>query len=197
MQGRVSYFGLGPCAKRGPWITPNEEAKLGYFRCMSRLDCRPQSQGLSLLFALTMVLNAFGCQPTSHEQASVADARQPDLTMARDISCSELNALILGRPNLLIIDVRTHQEWEQGHIPGAGLIDFLEDDFDSKASALPTDRPIVLYCAAGGRSSDAMEQMKTAGFRELYNLRGGYYGWEDAGEAISQAPPIPLPQRGQ
>ena len=163
---------------------------------MSCQTCFTPRQGLTLLVGLTMMLNAFGCVPDLNEKSAVEYELQPDLNTARDISCSELNTLIRNRPDLLIIDVRTLQEWEQGHIPNAGRIDFLEDDFDAKAFALPKDRPIALYCAAGGRSSDAMQKMKDAGFSELYNLRGGFYGWEDAGEVISEAPPTPLPQKG-
>lgn len=164
---------------------------------MSRQYSFSQRQGLTLILGLTVVLNVFGCTPNPHEKTAGKELLQPDLNTARDISCSELNALITNRPDLLIIDVRTLQEWEQGHIPDAGRIDFLEDDFDAKAFALPKNRPIALYCAAGGRSSDAMQKMKEAGFSELYNLRGGFYDWEDAGEAISEAPPTSLPQKGQ
>ena len=164
---------------------------------MSRQYCLAQREGLTLLLGLTMVLNAFGCTPNPNQKTTVKADHQPDLNTARDISCSELNALVLNRPDLIILDVRTTQEWEQGHIPAAGQLDFLEDDFDARAFALPKNRPIVLYCAAGGRSSDAMQKMKGAGFSELYNLRGGFYGWEDAGEAISNAPPTSLPQEGQ
>ena len=159
--------------------------------------CRSPRHGLTLFIALAMVLNASGCLSKSGETGLVSCEDQPDQTTARDISCSELTTMILNRPDLLIVDVRTLQEWKQGHIAGAGHIDFLEDDFDSQAFALPKNMPIVLYCAAGGRSSDAMEKMKKAGFRELFNLRGGFYGWEDAGQSVSHDPPSELVGKGQ
>jgi len=40
-----------------------------------------------------------------------------------------------------------------------------------------------------------MKRLSKAGFTELYNLRGGFYDWEDAGEAVSNDPPVPLPIR--
>ena len=164
---------------------------------MSCQNCSAKHQGLTLLFGLIMILNALGCSANPQNRSTGKLQDQPDLSTARDISCSELNTLIANRPDLVIIDVRTLQEWEQGHIPTAGRIDFLEDDFDSIAFALPKNRPIALYCAAGGRSSEAMQKMKEAGFSELYNLRGGFYGWEDAGGTISEAPPTSLPQKRQ
>ena len=113
----------------------------------------------------------------------------------RDISDVELTDLMAQRSDLLLIDVRTSQEWDAGHIEGACFLDFLEDDFKSRAEALPKDRPIALYCAAGGRSEDAMKLLAKAGFAELYNLRNGFYGWEDAGRTVSNADPVALPAK--
>lgn len=143
---------------------------------------------------LALALTAFACQTEPSNGAAMA-AQQPGSAVARDISDTELVALMSDRPDLLLIDVRTDQEWEQAHIPGAAFLDFLEDDFEERAFALPKDRPIAVYCAAGGRSEDAMIKMKKAGFQELYNLRGGFYGWEDAGRDVSNADPVALPTR--
>lgn len=162
-----------------------------YFRCMRRIESSPRRHGLMLAATFAMVLTAFGCQDSGPLPAS--DIEQPGTAIARDISNSELKALLADRPDLLLIDVRTDREWEAGHIPGAAFLDFLEDDFEARAFALSKDRPIALYCAAGGRSEDAMKKMEKAGFRELYNLRGGFYGWEDGGETVSNEAPATLP----
>jgi len=150
--------------------------------------------GSILTGLLALALTAFACQ-TGPKTGEASDAQQPGSAVARDVSDAELLALMADRPDLLLIDVRTDQEWEQGHIPGAAFLDFLEDDFEERAFALPKDRPIAVYCAAGGRSEDAMMKMKKAGFPELYNLRGGFYGWEDAGRDVSNADPVALPSR--
>ncbi len=108
---------------------------------------------------------------------------------------TELIELIAQRNDLLLIDVRTDKEWDAGHIEGACFLDFLEDDFKPRAEALPTNRPIAVYCAAGGRSEDAMKLLQKAGFGEIYNLRNGFYGWEDAGRPVSNEAPLPLPTK--
>ena len=159
---------------------------------MRRPDSPLHRPGLILTGLLALALTAFACQ-TEPTADAATEAQQPGSAVARDISDAELLALLADRPDLLLIDVRTDQEWEQGHIPGAAFLDFLEDDFEARAFALPKDRPIALYCAAGGRSEDAMKKMEKAGFRELYNLRGGFYGWEDGGEAVSDEAPATLP----
>jgi rhodanese-related sulfurtransferase len=148
----------------------------------------------AMLFAcITLVsLQSAGCD-SAGTPIDATQQTQPDRGLARDISDVELLGLMSERPDLLLIDVRTAQEWDGGHIAGACLLDFLEDDFSERAKKLPKDRPIALYCAAGGRSEDAMSFLAKSGFKEVYNLRGGFYGWEDAGRDISNDPAVALP----
>ena len=153
----------------------------------------PRCLGMALWMTLGLAWTTTGCQTASNAETGNTDS-QPGTAVARDISIAELKGLLAERPDLLLLDVRTDKEWDGGHIPGAALLDFLEDDFEPLAFALPKDRPIAIYCAAGGRSEDAMKKMAKAGFAELYNLRGGFYGWEDAGEAVSTDPPATLPK---
>jgi len=154
-------------------------------------------QGLLLLAGLGLIsMESAGCAGRdTADAAAPAVAEQPaqGTQVARDISDVELEGLLASRPDLLLLDVRTDKEWDGGHIGGACFLDYLEDDFLDVARGLPRDRPIALYCAAGGRSEDAMKLLAKEGFRELYNLRGGFYGWEDAGRAVSNEAPVPLP----
>lgn len=139
-------------------------------------------------------LEGAGCASQDTEAPTLTTALvQPDKTVARDISDVELVAMMADRPDLVLIDVRTQKEWDDGHIGGACFLDFLENDFATRAAALPKDRPIAVYCAAGGRSADAMVLLSKQGFKEVYNLRDGYYGWEDAGRGTSHDPAVALP----
>lgn len=148
-----------------------------------------------MLAGLVLIsVESIGCASEGSAAESRMEEAQPDLTVARDISDVELMALLNDRPDLLLVDVRTDREWQKGHIGGACFLDFLEDDFRERAASLPKDRPIAVYCAAGGRSADAMAFLSNAGFKEVYNLRGGFYGWEDAGREVSNGPPVPLPE---
>lgn len=81
--------------------------------------------------------------------------------------------------NIQLIDVRTPQEYEGGHIEGALLIDFMSPDFMSKVStSLDPKKPVYLYCKSGGRSARAMQQLSKAGFVSVTNLEGGYDAWK-------------------
>ena len=159
---------------------------------MTRFNCSTIYPVLMLAGLVLISVDSIGC--ASERAESKMDQTQPDQTVARDISEVELMTLLDDRPDLLLLDVRTDREWQKGHIGGACFLDFLEDDFRERAQALPKDRPIAVYCAAGGRSADAMAFLSNAGFKEVYNLRDGYYGWEDAGLEVSSEPPVPLPE---
>ena len=127
--------------------------------------------------------------------ATSADTDQPGGAIARDVSISE-QRILADRLDVLLLDVRTDKEWQDGHLLGAAFPDFLlEDDFTAVALTLPRTQPIALYCAAGGRSEDAMKRLSKAGFTELYNLRGGFYDWEGRGSGVHGPPRSPCQWR--
>ena len=77
-----------------------------------------------------------------------------------------------------LVDVRTAGEFDKGYIAGAVNNDWLEDGFLERAKALDKSKPVLLYCAAGGRSEEAMAAMKKAGFANVTDLRDGFNGWK-------------------
>ncbi len=78
----------------------------------------------------------------------------------------------------ILLDVRTPAEYAAGHIAGSRLIDFFSDGFEDSIRSLPRDQPVYVYCAVGGRSGEAAAMMKEWGFREVYNLSGGFTAWK-------------------
>ena len=87
----------------------------------------------------------------------------------------------------LILDVRTPEETQLGIIEGATVINFHDDDFEAKIQLMEKSKPIVVYCASGGRSSQAASILAEQGFMEVYNLEGGLYGWQNEGLPVTQA----------
>jgi rhodanese-related sulfurtransferase len=78
----------------------------------------------------------------------------------------------------LILDVRTPEEFERGHNEPLVMKQLLE--------SLDPNQPILVYCAAGGRSSKTIELMLELGFNEVYELTKGINGWEAAGKPITK-----------
>ncbi|MEO5906053.1 MAG: rhodanese-like domain-containing protein [Saprospiraceae bacterium] len=83
--------------------------------------------------------------------------------------------------NGIILDVRTAKEVADGYIPGAVHLDIYKDDFVQHINKLAKDKEIYVYCAAGGRSSDAAELLQKNGFAKVYNLEDGFTDWKKKG----------------
>ncbi|KGE89415.1 MAG: rhodanese-like domain-containing protein [Phaeodactylibacter xiamenensis] len=81
--------------------------------------------------------------------------------------------------DLQLLDVRTPDEYNAGHIEGAELINFFDEDFVQQVeSRFDKDEPLMLYCRSGNRSAKATAKLKAVGFKEIYDLKGGYKNWE-------------------
>lgn len=85
-----------------------------------------------------------------------------------------------------IIDIRTPGEFREGHIKGAKLIDFLGEDFSGKIARLERDKPYLVHCRSGGRSTQSLDTWKKLGFKRIYHLDGGMLAWQKAGLPVSK-----------
>jgi hydroxyacylglutathione hydrolase len=87
-----------------------------------------------------------------------------------------------------VIDVRARSEWEAGHLPGVQNIPlgYLGDRLDE----IPRDRPVVLQCQSGARSSIAASLLQARGLKNAINLAGGFAGWAAAGNPVEKEAPV-------
>ncbi|TNJ44528.1 rhodanese-like domain-containing protein [Tamlana fucoidanivorans] len=85
---------------------------------------------------------------------------------------------LTSHKSVLVVDVRTPEEFEEGHIPNAINIDFLSKDFKPTIEKLDNKQPVYIYCRSGRRSSKSTVDFKKAGFSEIYNLQGGIQEWK-------------------
>ena len=82
--------------------------------------------------------------------------------------------------NVVILDVRRSDEFAEGHIKGAILIDQFQNDFVEQAQAkLPKDKTIAVYCRSGRRSANAAGKLADIGYK-CVNLKGGILAWKEA-----------------
>ena len=82
------------------------------------------------------------------------------------------------KKTLLIIDVRTKEEYDREHFPKAKLINFFGSDFEKKLKGLDKDKAYLLHCQSGGRSRGALKKMRELGFKEVYHLDAGILSWK-------------------
>ena len=94
-------------------------------------------------------------------------------------------AELVADTNVVVLDVRTADEFAEGHIQGAILIDQGQSDFVEKAKeALPTDKTIAVYCRSGRRSANAAGKLADVGYK-CVNLKGGIMAWKDANMPVT------------
>jgi phage shock protein E len=97
-----------------------------------------------------------------------------------NLNVSEFSQKI-NEPDVIILDVRTPEEFASGHIEGALNIDFNSGDFANEITRLNPSETYAIYCRSGNRSGQAASIMHKAGFHDVSNLDGGVIDWTNAG----------------
>lgn len=111
----------------------------------------------------------------------LADEAATDPVKSIDVHAAE--KYVQGHDNAVIVDVRTPVEFDMSHITGAINVNVQSDDFESLVADLDRNKTYLVHCTKNpqnGRSSRALETMKSLGFRNLYSLEGGYVAWKEA-----------------
>lgn len=85
-----------------------------------------------------------------------------------------------------LLDVRTPQEWNEAHVPGAVLIPL--DELPQRLDEVPRDRPVMVICRSGNRSAVGRDILKDAGFTQVTSIAGGIRAWMAAGYPVTSGP---------
>lgn len=107
--------------------------------------------------------------------------RQVDVVgSVREIGIEQA-AELLKDAEIEVLDLRTPREFAAGHMIGARNIDFNNPGFREYLEALDRERPYLIHCASGNRSSRALPLFDELKFKKVYHLRRGLRGWVEAG----------------
>ena len=98
---------------------------------------------------------------------------------------SESDFIELQDSDYTLIDVRTQDEFDLGHIDGAINLDFYSDSFQNDILSIPKNETIILYCRTNNRSSKTATILKENGYREILVIRGGITEWVKKGNDIN------------
>ncbi len=90
----------------------------------------------------------------------------------KQLSANELDQ----KKGMMLLDIRTDKEYGQGHIPGAVHVPLA--DIGDRVKKLKKDKDLVVYCDNGNRSIWAIKRLMGMGYKNLYNLKGGYNAWK-------------------
>jgi rhodanese-related sulfurtransferase len=80
------------------------------------------------------------------------------------------------KKGIMLIDVRSSKEYEKGHVPGAVNVPL--SDIGDKIKKLKKDKELVVYCRSGNQSIWAIKRLMGMGYKNLFNLKGGYSAWK-------------------
>lgn len=100
-----------------------------------------------------------------------------------DITIEQAKSLIESKPFLIILDVRTQEEYDSGHIEGAILIPV--DEIENRLDELSKNDELLVYCRTGNRSSTAVNILQANGFTKIFHMNDGIVDWIQAGSDIS------------
>ena len=84
----------------------------------------------------------------------------------------------------VIIDVRTPEEFSEGHLENAINVNFFDADFKEQISGYKTQKNVFIYCKSGRRSGLAADKMAEFGFKKVINLKGGILAWTNEGKLV-------------
>ncbi len=99
----------------------------------------------------------------------------------------EVKMMMDKKEDVVLIDVREREEYEQGAIPGANLVPRGVLEMTIEEQIQDRTKRIVLHCAAGGRSAMAAQSLKNMGYQNVASMEGGFRGWAQAGYPIKKA----------
>lgn len=137
---------------------------------------------LAVLLAVTIGLMA-GPFSTPVAAGSIGTVKADGI---RHVTANEAAELIRQSPAMVILDVRTAAEFQQGHIKGAINIDFYGKDFNSLILALNPATAYLLHCRSGSRSGRTLSLMTAGGFKVVTHLDGGFLAWQSAGQSVAK-----------
>ena len=128
---------------------------------------------LYLAFAALIALLFFnislaGCKTQESKPASITN-----------VTADEVYKMLSSNKDYFILDVRSKEEFDSGHIEGAYLLPVSE--LENRLAELPQDKPIIVYCRSGSRSTSAANILLEKGFKEIFNMTGGITEWQSKG----------------
>ncbi|HMZ45863.1 MAG TPA: rhodanese-like domain-containing protein [Chitinophagaceae bacterium] len=115
-----------------------------------------------LVFIISILLNACSAQDTAHYK--VLSSSNYALALAQDKSAQ-------------LIDVRTPEEYEEGHLENAVNINIKDSNFIELVKKLNKEKPVYVYCRSGVRSRKAGAELEKLGFKQIFDLDGGILSW--------------------
>jgi rhodanese-related sulfurtransferase len=113
-------------------------------------------------------------------------AAQTEGTVVKNVTPDEAEKALKERKDIVVLDIRTPDEFKAGHIAGAKNIDFKSDDFAKQVATLDKSKTYIVHCGGGGRSTRSLTAFKEQKFSSILHLDKGFKAWEKAGKPVEK-----------
>jgi phage shock protein E len=142
----------------------------------------------AVLLGTGLVLGSAGCSSGSSSASGQSPAASPSAPASVTAGTSNLDAAgfaeLVKAPGAVVLDVRTPEEFSQGHLPDAKNMDVENPKIADEFEKLDKSGTYAVYCRTGNRSKAAQELMLSLGFTKVSNLTGGITAWKVAGHEV-------------
>ena len=138
---------------------------------------------LSLMIFVMLALALTACTASPTAPAPRPTSQVEVAQLGPNVDVATVNGL-LGRDDVVILDVREQSEYDAGHIPGVTLIPL--NDVPNRLSDIPKDKPVIVTCRSGNRSGQATDFLRQQGYTNVHNMTGGINAWQQAGYAVEK-----------
>ncbi|MGJ8674018.1 rhodanese-like domain-containing protein [Rubritalea sp.] len=103
-----------------------------------------------------------------------------------DVTPQQVEELLDSKEVPIVIDARTPEEYAEGHIKGAIVIDVTAKDFKEKLGKMDKSKVYIVHCLSGARGRKAVKVFEKLGFKKVYHMNGGMMAWEDSGNPVDK-----------
>ena len=141
------------------------------------------------LLLFVAIVGLVGCSKedsatgTSDASSETADA---SMTEIQNVSGADASVYLETFPGMVILDIRTPEEYAAGHIANAKNIDFRSPGFQDAIANLDKEQAYLVHCQSGGRSGQSLEMFERLGFKSIFHLDDGFSGWQKAGNPVEK-----------
>ena len=162
------------------YVNKKNILRLGFTMFKSVQMVRNMKKFIAFLALILLLVQCSDGKTETKSQSSVSNSPASQSVGFKSVSVQAGKMLLDNKKNIILLDVRTPQEVQQyGTIAGGNLVPFWAI-MQNKLN-IPTDTPIMVFCAVGGRSYFAGQTLVKNGYREVYNLKGGIDAWKKVG----------------
>lgn len=111
-------------------------------------------------------------------------SNSPEKTVGGILNASELKNALEKEKDYVLVDVRTPDEYEEGHLSGSLLVPLDTIDRNAENVLTDKDKKLFVYCRTGRRSAEAVGKLRSMGYTNVYDVSGGITAWQASGYPI-------------